>query len=298
MQISRRSFLKYCGGSAALLGLTPSTLNALNRTLTSPGAPQVLWLQGAGCSGCSVSFLNYVSTDPTLPADAADILINLIDLAYHPTLMAGAGQTAVNAMSDVYDAGGYVLIVEGGVPTAFGGHTCFAWSEGRRDVTFLSAVQRLADRAAAVICAGSCSSYGGIPAAPPNPTGIQSVSEVIGSATINVPGCPPHPNWLVHVLAEFLAGNTIPLDGHGRPSDLFNSFVHRYCPYKQALDADNWGQFARCKEDLGCRGKSTTGPCALQPFNEDTNWCIGSGGGCIGCTEPGFPGTAPLYRDQ
>lgn len=281
-----------------MLGLTPVTLRALTSTLTSPGGPTVLWVQGASCSGCSVSFLNYVSDDPSQPEDAADILINVIDLAYHPTLMAGAGGTAVDAMTTAYNAGGYVLIVEGGVPTAFGGNTCWVWSEGGQEVTFLSAVQMLASRAAVVICAGTCSSYGGIPAAPPNPTGVQTVSQVIGGTTINVPGCPPHPDWLVHVIAEYLAGHSIPLDTLGRPTALFNSTIHQNCPRKNSQEADHWGQFNRCKEELGCRGEDTKGPCVSQYFNEGANWCIGAGAACIGCTEPDFPGTDPLFIDD
>ncbi len=278
-----------------MLGFSTATLEALTTAVSNPGGPTVLWVQGASCSGCSVSFLNYVSDDPNLPPDAADILINVINLAYHPTLMTGAGETAVDALTAAFQAGGYVLVVEGGVPTAFGGNTCWTWSEGGQHVTFLQAVQMLAGRAAAIICAGTCSAFGGIPAAPPNPTGIQTVSQATGLPTINVPGCPPHPDWLVYVIAEYLAGNTIPLDVHGRPTALFYRTVHQDCPRRHSQEADHWGQFNRCKEDLGCRGEDTVGPCVFQYFNEGANWCIGAGSNCIGCTEPDFPTSDPLF---
>lgn len=295
MQISRRNFLKYCSASAAALGLTPQVVQALTRALENPSGPTVLWLQGACCSGCSVSLLNYVSTDPAQPADIADVLINVINLQYHPTLMAHAGDSSVSVLDAAYAAGDYLLVVEGGVPTAFGGAACWAWSENGVDVTFMEAVQLLAARAAAVVCVGTCSAYGGIPAAGPNPTGVQRVSQVLGRTTINVAGCPPHPNWVVYVIAQHIAGASIPLDAYGRPTALFSRRVHQDCPLRSTLDASNWGQQTRCKEELGCRGESTYGRCVFDKFNNGANWCIGAGASCTGCTQPTFPGTQAMF---
>ena len=95
MILSRRAFLNLCTTSAAALGLSASDLLRLQELFAGTSAPTVLWLQGSGCSGCSVSFLNYVST--AAPANPADILINTINLAHHPTVMAAAGQDAVDA---------------------------------------------------------------------------------------------------------------------------------------------------------------------------------------------------------
>ena len=39
------------------------------------------------------------------------------------------------------DSGGYVLAVEGGIPTAFDGNACWAWRENGHDVTFADAKQ-------------------------------------------------------------------------------------------------------------------------------------------------------------
>ena len=168
MVVSRRDFLKYCTASAAALGLGASELESLASALAGPNAPTVLWLQGSGCTGCSISFLDYISSSP--PQTAGDVLIDVINLAYHPNLMAAAGATAVGAVEQAHNAGGYVLVVEGGVPTAFGGNACWAWTDGRRHVTFEEAVQHLAQNAAAVMCVGQCSCFGGMWAAPPNPT--------------------------------------------------------------------------------------------------------------------------------
>ena len=137
--VSRRDFLKYCGVGAATLGLTMSDLGHLEKALANPSGPSVIWLQGTGCTGCSESFLNRISTSS--PQTAANVLIDAINLVYHPNLMAAAGQDAVAQAEAAYSKGGYVLAVEGGIPTAFGGKACYAWTYNGIEVTFESAVR-------------------------------------------------------------------------------------------------------------------------------------------------------------
>lgn len=60
-----------------------------------------------------------------------------------------------------------------------------------------------------VVAAGTCSSYGGVPAARGQQTQAVSVSQFlkmrgIPTPVINVPGCPPHPDWMVGTLALLL----------------------------------------------------------------------------------------------
>lgn len=82
---SRRSFLRTSLMSAALGGVTrafsPCVPQALAETLTAV-RPPVFWLQGMGCTGCSVSILN--SLHPRI----ADVLLHVIRMDFHPTLMA------------------------------------------------------------------------------------------------------------------------------------------------------------------------------------------------------------------
>jgi Ni,Fe-hydrogenase I small subunit len=50
-----------------------------------------------------------------------------------------------------------------------------------------------------------------------------------------------------------------------------------------------------CIGVLGCKGRKTKADCSLRRWNADANlkygsgWCVGSGAGCHGCTEPTFP---------
>jgi hydrogenase small subunit len=293
MQISRRDFLKYCGVSAGALGLSVTELGRLEEALANPNAPTVIWLQGSACTGCSVSFLNRISNSS--PQTAADVLINSINLVYHPNLMALAGQSAVALVEQAYRAGNYILAVEGGIPTAFGGRACWAWTYNGVDVTLETAVRDLASRAARILCIGTCAAWGGIPAAPPNPTGVKGVQALTGKATINIAGCPTHPDWIVWAVVQLLLGQNIPVDSYGRPRAIFNRTVHDLCPRKEREEAKTFGVEGLCLEELGCRGPETRGNCPIQLWNGGVNWCIGANAPCLGCTEPNFPGTRPFY---
>jgi NiFe hydrogenase small subunit HydA len=289
MRISRREFLRYCGVSAAALGLSTVELGGLERALANLGAPTVIWLQGAACTGCSVSFLNRISNQE--PLTAADVLIDSINLTYHPNLMAAAGESAVAAVEDAYNAGGYLLAVEGGVPTAFGGATCWAWSTGGADTTFVDAVTALAARASKILSIGTCACWGGVPAAPPNPTGVKGVGAATGMPTINIAGCPPHPDWITWVIVQLLLGKTVAVDSYGRPTQFFSRTVHDQCPRRETEETETFGVDRRCLKELGCQGPVTRANCPIQLWNGGTNWCIDANARCLRCTEPSFPGT-------
>ena len=105
----------------------------------------------------------------------------------------------------------------------------------------------LARSAASVVAAGTCSSYGGVPAA----RGRWSASvkaailkmRGIPTPVINVPGCPPHPDWMVGTLALLLdamkrkgtEGGVLEimrgLDDVGRPRGVFIGEHTLTCPY-------------------------------------------------------------------
>jgi len=292
MNISRRDFLKFCTASSATLALSPLDLLNLEQALANPNGPSVLWLQGSGCTGCSVSLLNRISG--AAPTTVGDLLINTINLAYHPNLMAAAGDSAVKIARDVAATGNYILAVEGGIPTAYGGAPCWAWAENGTDVTVANAVASLASRAKAVLAIGTCACWGGMSAAAPNPTGVKGVSAVIQKPTVNIAGCPPHPDWIVSTIAQYITtGSAGTLDSYGRPTALFGRTVHDQCPREEHGRATVYGMDNYCLRSLGCYGPVTRAGCARTLWNGGNNWCIDANAQCIGCTEPSFPG-APL----
>ncbi len=299
MYISRREFIKTCAAMAGALGLTSSGLLKLQKVLASEGAPPVIWLQGQGCTGCSTSLLNsiyYMTVD--------DLLLNYIDLEFHATVMAGAGDLAVSAAEDARVAGGYVLVVEGAIPTGEGGRYCYLW-EG---MTALQALEEFSKDAAFVLAVGTCAAYGGIAAGEPNPTAAVGVGDIIhGKQVINIPGCPAHPDWIVGTIYHLLINGKVPmLDRNGRPNDYFQRTVHSKCPNKhifhdRALFAEELSEIG-CLSKLGCKGMWTGADCPTRKWNSGAvgdygvNWCVEAKSPCQGCTEPDFPdGKSPWY---
>ena len=127
----------------------------------------------------------------------------------------------------------------------------------------------------------------------------------IGIKAINVPGCPPNPINMVGALVAFLKGQKIELDEVGRPVMFFGQTVHDLCERRKHFDA---GEFAPsfnseearkgwCLYDVGCKGPETYNNCPKVLFNE-TNWPVGAGHPCIGCSEPNFwDDMTPFYQN-
>ena len=270
----------------------------------------VIWLQGAGCTGCSVSVLNSVS--PSIKNVLIDEVIpgRHINLRFHPTVMAGAGEAAIEVLQETQQQkkGAYVLVMEGAIPTAKGGIHGVVGEENGKPVPIVSRLESLGANALAIIALGTCASFGGIPAAAPNPTQCLSVEEALKAARIatpvvNVPGCPPHPDWFVGTLASILLfGLPKPedLDEHGRPKAFYGALIHENCPRRAYYDE---GKFAKklsdpgCLYELGCKGPVTYADCPTRLWNHGVNWCVGSGGLCHGCVEPAFPDlVSPIYE--
>jgi hydrogenase small subunit len=296
--IDRRSFLKYCITSATVLGLDGSVVAKLEAALAKngEGLPTVIWLACANCTGCTVSLANLIGGDA--PVDVGDLLLNTIWLEYHPNLMGAAGVLAVSTLNSAA-AGDYILVVEGGIPTAFGGNTCMLWTDVTgHEVTAMEAVSWLAPGAMAVLSIGTCASFGGIPKGNPNPTGIVSVEDFTGLPVINIPGCPTHPDWIAWTIAQFLAGASIELDDRRRPRQFFSEKIHESCPYKKREKADTFGQYELCLKELGCKGPDTRADCHLRKWHGGTSWCIEAGSICLGCTEKKFPDEfSPFYKE-
>lgn len=318
MKVSRREFLKYCTASAAALGLGLGDIQRLEAALASSGAPTLIWLHGSGCQGDSISFLNLFSDDFALPGSiltTADVLITHVNLAYHTVVMASAGQTAVTMANQAKRKGGYVLVLEGGVPTAFDGRACIIATDGGQELTYQQAITNLTNGAAAVVCVGTCACFGGIPMSGPveyNPTEVVSCKNFVHSLdpsklVINIPGCPSHPEWVAWAVVQLILGNIPALDAFNRPQALFGNRtvdvhamnIHENCPRNPNLGGGNghattFGQDGKCLELLGCRGPSTYSNCPSRKWlageNGPVNWCVDCNGMCIGCVEEDFPG--------
>lgn len=295
--LDRREFLRLCGAAGAALSLADVLKPEIVEAFAGPaaGKPPVIWLQGGSCSGCSVSLLNSVAPE------IAEVLTGVISLKFHQTIMAAAGEQAMNVLRDAKKnyRGEYVLIVEGTVPVGAGGKYATLGEKGEKPITFLEWVKELAGGAKAVLAVGSCAAFGGIPAGKPNPTGSLPVNKVVsGVPVVNISGCPSHPDWVLGTVVHLLKYGLPELDAAGRPKMFYGRCIHDICERRTEFDK---GKFAThlsgmgCLYKLGCKGPMSFADCPTRKFNNGANWCVGANSPCLACVEPGFPDVAEPF---
>lgn len=294
--INRRDFVKLTTLVTSVLGLTPAMIPKVAQAMTAKERPTVIWLHFAECTGCSEAFIR--TTYPWID----ELVLEVLNIAYHETIMAPAGEAAHKSLHDAMKKykGKYILVCEGGIPTAEDG--TYGRVGGR---TMLEIAKEATAGALATICTGNCACYGGVQAAKPNPTKAMGVSKATGVKTINLAGCPPNPVNTVSAVVQFLLlGKPPALDQYGRPLFAYGKTIHDKCPrrahYEEAEFVKKFGDEGAingwCLFELGCKGPDTHNNCSLVKFNDGTNWPVGAGHPCLGCAEPHFwDNMAPFY---
>ena len=208
--VSRRDFMKYCGMLTATMGLSSAFIPRVAEVFAAPKQrPPVIWLQFAECTGCTEAVLG--SMYPWID----ELVLEILSMEYHETIMAAAGHQAEENLRSAVNRyrGKFICVVEGAVATRYGG--AYGKIGGR---TFLEIANDVCRKAAAVICLGTCSSYGGLQAAAPNPGGYKGIGAALKIKTVNIPGCPPNPVNLVGTIVNYLLLGKLPaLDKVGRP---------------------------------------------------------------------------------
>ena len=293
--IDRRKFMQYSATITAMLALPPAFAPQVAAALTAVDKPTLVWLNFQDCAGNSEALLR--ARDP----DVATIILDLLSVDYMEVVMTASGHQAEAAKDAAVARGGHIVVVEGSIPLKDDGIYCAIGGK--------SAVQIIGEAtkgAAAVLAIGTCATYGGLPAAKPNPTGAVGVEGLVnGVPVINIPTCPANADNITAVIAHYLTFKTLPpVDDIGRPLFAFGDRIHDNCPRRGHFDA---GQFALefgdeghrkgwCLYKLGCKGPSTFANCPSQQYNGHTNWPIGVGAPCVGCSEPDFWDTmTPIY---
>lgn len=296
--VNRRTFLKVVAQATAAVGLSGTLAAKVARAVEKGARPSVIWLHFQECTGCTESLLR--TSHPGL----AEVLFDLISLDYHETLMAAAGHQAEEALEAAIkkNAGKYILVVEGALPTKENGiYMQIAQKTG------LDMVKHVAASAGAVVAIGSCASWGGIPSAEPNPTGATGVNKILeGRAVVTLPGCPANPYILLGTVLQFVALGKLPeLDELGRPKFAYGRTIHEHCPRRAHFDAgrfaeefgDEGHRLGYCLYKLGCKGPSTHASCSVLHFCEVVDaWPIGLGHPCFGCTEKEIAFRVPMLK--
>jgi len=294
MSLNRRDFLKLMGGTAAAFTFPSVILQGCKKALENAGSrTQVIWIQAQSCSGCSVSLLNKI--DPNI----VTVITEYISLNFHQTVMGGTGNVAVSVLEDAVEKKrkDFVLILEGSIPAKSDEYCTIGEVRGKR-VGVREWVEKLSANAKAIAAVGSCATFGGIPAAEPrdgsgNPTNAISLAKLIKDKTvINIPGCPPHPDWIVGTLLHLILKGMPKLDEYNRPLLYYGKTVHEQCErlseYKAGKFAKFWGDEG-CLYNVGCLGMDSCCDIPVRKWVGGNNSCTGCGGGCIGCTEDVFP---------
>jgi len=284
MKISRRDFLAWTVAAAVALNVE-FNLDNVNNVLAAETDPPIIWLQGAGCSGCTVSTLNV-----TNPTTIDDVLLNKISMKYNSTIMTASGDLAMQTLdqSATQYKGQFILVIEGAVPTGASGNYCVIGEVNGVPLTMQQAVLKYGPMAKYVVAAGTCASFGGVAAAAPNKTGNSSVSTILSGKTtnsvVNLSGCPVHPTVLIQTLLDLILIGMPALDTNKRPTKYYGTTVHSTCERR-----DKSG----CFEDHGCMGPGCQNVCSSMKWNNGQSWCVHANYACIGCSNPTFP-TSPL----
>ncbi|AUW94888.1 MAG: hydrogenase small subunit [Sulfobacillus thermotolerans] len=288
--LTRRDFIKWSSMMTAALMLPPIFESRVARAAAVSSKLPVVWINLQDCDGNTESLLR--TSDPGF----ASLILDTISLDYNETVMAAAGYQAMDRMNEVIAKhhGQYVAIFEGSVPL---GNNGTFFTTGANAETGISLATRVASGAKMVMAAGTCSAFGGIPAAQPNPTGAKGVGDALNIPVVNISGCPANAVNLVGTILEVVMFNDNPaLDRYGRPLWAYAHRIHDNCERRGHFDAGeyvlNWGDTAAqnewCLFKMGCKGPYTYNNCPQVRWNQQVSWPIRAGHGCIGCAQPNF----------
>lgn len=316
--VSRRSFMKYCMGMSAILGIPTVLMPKLVEAATGSRVPSVVYLSFQECTGCLESLVNVFPNTQYRTDSIENILLTALSLDYSETLMAPSGAQAELSRAQAInrkDASGnvipYALVVDGAIPDDKAGAGFFVQS-GK---TGLQLLKEAATNAAVVVSVGTCASFGGLPAAKgPNglsPTGATSIKAALqgfggiyaSKPVINVSGCPPIAEVIAGTLVYWILNKKAPsLDANLRPTMFYGETVHEECYRKEFFEHglfvnsfdDIGARRGYCLLNMGCKGPSTHNACTTLKWNQATGYPMQAGHGCLGCSEPGFWDKEPI----
>ncbi len=286
--MDRREFIKYCARISLMftgsLLLSDRIAEAFMRI--GKGEVNILWLQGQACSGDSVALV--YGDSPSVP----ELIMNIINLRFHPVISVAQGELVMRIIEEELRDRDYILCFEGAVPYKMMG----ACKIGEFYLTDI--LKRAISSSVAVVTVGTCSSYGGIPAAS-RETGAISVVEFMKREGLNkpfirLPGCPTNSIRVTGTVAYIVATGKLPeLDKDHRPKLYYPDIIHNNCQRFQYFSQDkyvvDYNQKHYCLFKMGCKGPITYADCPLRRYNRNTSWCVDSNAPCIGCANPKFP---------
>lgn len=269
----------------SMIGVPAKLLDVCVEILEYMSDMKVVWLHLQECTGCSESLLR--TDQPSFDV----LMLEMFKIHYHDLVLMASGYGAEKILETI-GSEKFVLLVEGSV--SMGEQEEYITLGGKSGY---KEVSHLIEHAQAVFAVGTCSSYGGIQTAHPNPTNGFGLKEVFDKEIIHIPGCPPSDrNIIGNLMYFYLLGEAPALDELGRPLWAYAKSVHDLCErrnfflsgdFAQSFDDPNMAE-GYCLYKVGCKGPYTFNNCPKVKFNSKTSWPVQAGHGCIGCSEPNF----------
>lgn len=268
MTLTRREVLRLLGLTATA-GAALAATGALSRALAqAPDRPPILWLNDGG-------------DDLNLLAQLGRELPHFLDLiALRWDLRQWDAVSPVGLAPPAALQPAPIVILESYPPfeaTPSAAH---------------AAVQEAVEQAKAVILLGTDACYGGLRLSPDDARRMDALCRRYKTPVIKLPGIPVPVHHLVGTLAHLQFVDFPRLDRWQRPELYYGTVICAHCERRADLEAGRyaggWGE-PGCLLRLGCKGPVTRNTCSQVRWNGGENWCVGAGGPCTGCAEPGFP---------
>lgn len=270
----------------------------------------LIWMQAGACSGDSMSLL--CAEDPSFPEF---LEAHHVELLWHPSLSSKPMRQFADEIQQILDGQLElnILCVEGSLITGPNDTGMFDSFLGSAKI---DVIEKLCQAADYVVAVGTCASFGGVHAAPPNPTdctGLQFDKDQKGALlppdwvskgglpVINISGCPTHPATVLRTLSLLLAGAPVEFNEWNMPAEFFSSVVHQGCTrneyHEYHVEEKQFGHNGCLFFNLGCQGPTTLATCNNVLWNGQ-NSKTRAGVPCFGCTMPDFPRNDPLFRTK
>lgn len=270
----------------------------------------LLWLQAGACSGDTMSLL--CADKPSWPELVAHYNLHIY---WQPSLSTGTVRDLMADIDAIISGQQHltILCIEGSVALGPNGTGMFDTLAERPKA---DVIRELAQHADYVVAVGTCASYGGMHAAPPNPsecTGLQSLKGIPGGLlpadwvskkglpVVNLSGCPTHPTTIMHTLINLIAGHKVKLNEFNQPEDYYSTLVHQGCSrseyHEYDIEETEFGKEGCLFFNLGCQAPYTKARCNVDLWNNQSSKTR-AGVPCLGCVSPDFPRNAPLFRTE